>query len=389
MYDLSRTVPCSGEIKASDIQNEFTGSNPIGLSEYYGVADDVPTSGQIAYSDFRCKANIPKPPDMPATPKNGGVYVFSNAVYNQRFGYNPNGGTAGGASHTYVGGAFDGNWNTTPNRPDNMRGGTTFLWHGMSAGRNLFSNPPLQMAYTDYRGRYRSKSRDKLDNMNYNAQISWAWICSDSDDPGNEYGTTGPQGRQGNISAREYLDPFGKTLKVQREDVNYGKFSNARSVYTNLAKACSAAGFAHSSNYRWSDIFVYETAGIHPVPGSYLDNEIIITVPTLSPFSSSLSPGSQVLIFVSAMIVNPNFEYPEGGGAFSSENLNSWCINWGVNGVNVSKVEDSDYSLSAMALKYKPGKVSDPFTVRFRPYQDQPASARMITMVSRVKVGFV
>lgn len=41
----------SGPISLNDIQNEFGGSNPISISEYYGV-DTVPASGTISLSDF-------------------------------------------------------------------------------------------------------------------------------------------------------------------------------------------------------------------------------------------------------------------------------------------------------------------------------------------------
>ena len=49
----------SGIIKLSEIQTEFTGSNPISLSEYYrggsyvtGNNTNVPTSGAISFSSF-------------------------------------------------------------------------------------------------------------------------------------------------------------------------------------------------------------------------------------------------------------------------------------------------------------------------------------------------
>ena len=42
----------SGPISLSDIQTEFGGSNPISLSEYYGVATGVPASGTISMDDF-------------------------------------------------------------------------------------------------------------------------------------------------------------------------------------------------------------------------------------------------------------------------------------------------------------------------------------------------
>jgi len=57
------TLPCPGPttISLSDIQNEFGGSNPISLSEYYRGGSyttsnntNVPTSGAIGLDDFFC-----------------------------------------------------------------------------------------------------------------------------------------------------------------------------------------------------------------------------------------------------------------------------------------------------------------------------------------------
>lgn len=42
----------SGAISLGDVQEEWSGSNPISLSEYYGVDTGVPGSGTIALSDF-------------------------------------------------------------------------------------------------------------------------------------------------------------------------------------------------------------------------------------------------------------------------------------------------------------------------------------------------
>ena len=46
----------SGAISLSNIQNEFGGTNPISLSEYYGAASGIPSSGQINFSDFHGKS---------------------------------------------------------------------------------------------------------------------------------------------------------------------------------------------------------------------------------------------------------------------------------------------------------------------------------------------
>lgn len=48
----------TGTASLLDIQNEFGGAAPISLSEYYGVADGVPSSGTISINDFRGKSSI-------------------------------------------------------------------------------------------------------------------------------------------------------------------------------------------------------------------------------------------------------------------------------------------------------------------------------------------
>ena len=46
------TLPASGTIKASQIQTEFGGSNPISMSEYYGLDSGIPSTGPIKFSNF-------------------------------------------------------------------------------------------------------------------------------------------------------------------------------------------------------------------------------------------------------------------------------------------------------------------------------------------------
>jgi len=42
----------SGAISLNDVQNEFGGSNPIGIDEYYSAASGIPSSGTISLNDF-------------------------------------------------------------------------------------------------------------------------------------------------------------------------------------------------------------------------------------------------------------------------------------------------------------------------------------------------
>jgi len=46
----------SGQITIKEIENEFGGSAPTAINEYYSADDAVPSSGQIAFSDFYGKA---------------------------------------------------------------------------------------------------------------------------------------------------------------------------------------------------------------------------------------------------------------------------------------------------------------------------------------------
>lgn len=45
-------LPSSGQLSLADIAGEFGGTAPHSLSEYYGAASGIPTSGQISISDF-------------------------------------------------------------------------------------------------------------------------------------------------------------------------------------------------------------------------------------------------------------------------------------------------------------------------------------------------
>ena len=82
-------LPSSGQLSLSDIQGEFGGSNPIQISEYYGVAPGVPGSGQIAISDFYGTSNT----------YDVEYLLVAGGGTNKYNGYNPNvgGGGAGGA----------------------------------------------------------------------------------------------------------------------------------------------------------------------------------------------------------------------------------------------------------------------------------------------------
>lgn len=59
----------SGAISLLDIQNEFGGSNPIGINEYYGAASGIPASGTISLNQFY-GASAYVAPTMTSTARN-------------------------------------------------------------------------------------------------------------------------------------------------------------------------------------------------------------------------------------------------------------------------------------------------------------------------------
>ena len=58
------TLQSSGPISLANVQTEFGGSNPISISEYYGVASGVPSSGTISLSNFYGKSSYTPPSEV-------------------------------------------------------------------------------------------------------------------------------------------------------------------------------------------------------------------------------------------------------------------------------------------------------------------------------------
>lgn len=76
------TIKSSGTLAISEIYDEFGGTSPHSLSEYYGAAAGIPTSGQISISDFYGKSAIP--PTLQLAPSLrwvGPGYVSTSQAY--------------------------------------------------------------------------------------------------------------------------------------------------------------------------------------------------------------------------------------------------------------------------------------------------------------------
>ena len=52
-------LPSSGTLSYQDIQNEFGGSHPISINEYYRCGEcSIPASGAIGINSFHGKSNL-------------------------------------------------------------------------------------------------------------------------------------------------------------------------------------------------------------------------------------------------------------------------------------------------------------------------------------------
>lgn len=83
----------SGAISLADVQGEFGGSNPISLSEYYGAASGIPTSGTISLSQFY-GASAYVAPTLTRTARN-----YRSTGNGSNYYYTPNLGSAPSGSY--------------------------------------------------------------------------------------------------------------------------------------------------------------------------------------------------------------------------------------------------------------------------------------------------
>ena len=87
----------SGQISLQDIQDEFGGSHPISLSEYYGV-DTVPASGEISCNDFYGTSNATYIVASGGTVTTSGNYKIHKFSGNGTFTVSSVGNAAGGGT---------------------------------------------------------------------------------------------------------------------------------------------------------------------------------------------------------------------------------------------------------------------------------------------------
>ena len=96
-------LPNTGQLSLADIQTEFGGTAPTAISEYYGAASGVPSSGQISISDFYGTSSFTMP--------SGIIIPFTGASIPSGWTQFTAANTRGiiGAGSTYNAGATGGN----------------------------------------------------------------------------------------------------------------------------------------------------------------------------------------------------------------------------------------------------------------------------------------
>ena len=144
-------LPSSGLIRLSQIQTEFGGSNPIGLSEYYrGGANvtanntSVPTSGSITLSNFRGSAKAYAVSYQIIGAGGAGGYGLSNGYSSTvaQSGTSSSLSGSGIATVTASGGDGGGNANQSPDPVKSPDGEASVYGAGGVSGNNKQSEPP-------------------------------------------------------------------------------------------------------------------------------------------------------------------------------------------------------------------------------------------------------
>lgn len=137
------TTPTSS-LGMSHIQTEFGGSNPISLSEYYGVNANVASSGAIRMAQFLgITALAASTPDF--TPYGYGLsgtvtaylYIRSNGQY-QTFGTNDMGGITNGTWKTGGGSVSDYDCRLTITSGELAGGDSTNTWLNLATTRSWY-----------------------------------------------------------------------------------------------------------------------------------------------------------------------------------------------------------------------------------------------------------
>ena len=159
-------LPSSGPISLNDIQNEFGGTNPIGINEYYGVASGVPASGTISFDDFYGTSAGPTTNGLQLylDPGNTNSYSGSGTSYND-LSSNGNDGTLSSSGITYSsstnGGIFtlaSGGEISFGTSPTNIAGVTNnFTFQG-------YIKPDNNTSRKGIFGAYRSTSSGRIPN---------------------------------------------------------------------------------------------------------------------------------------------------------------------------------------------------------------------------------
>jgi len=163
-------LPASGTIKASEIQTEFGGSNPISISEYYAADTGVPASGAISWSDFHGTASGP-PFTVSVTPT-----ILT------------------GAASSAVGGTVLVTTNTNATvTSSGAQSPVSFLWEFVSGHNGISANTPSSNSTgfsagipepppggeTTWTAIWRCKVTDNNSDVVYSANVSVALTASD------------------------------------------------------------------------------------------------------------------------------------------------------------------------------------------------------------------
>lgn len=159
------------------IQTEFGGSNPIALSEYYGVNANVASSGQIRMAQFLGISNYAASTpnfsigDFAISPQNASAdfYLMANGQYQVY-----EGGTRTATGTWKTGGGTGANYDCRLTRTSGTSGGTHNTWVNLATDQGWSWTESRDGFYSTSMGGHleiRVASGATLDNSSFSVQL--------------------------------------------------------------------------------------------------------------------------------------------------------------------------------------------------------------------------
>lgn len=191
-------LPSSGAISLLDIQTEFGGSNPIGIDEYYGVDNGVPSNGQISFADFYNKSGAIVSNGLIANWRPS-AYPGTGTTWNDSYtgdGTNNQMTKVGNPSYTsgtpsYFQTSDNNHWSVTTRPTGSYSAASILFWRNQTgtdaAGQDVYGNFAIRYGSGTQFG---VETQNAITNSGNSARVGYFWNNNASNTWGYDTGLT-------------------------------------------------------------------------------------------------------------------------------------------------------------------------------------------------------